>query len=198
MTSPAELLDNPAPEEHLLQLYGSDDPSLVRNVTRYLREGLRRGDGLTVIATAPHRASFARILCEEPLYSGAVLTGRLVFLDAEMTLGRFMIGGQPDETLFSAVIGDALDGVRSRAAHSMIRAYGEMVAVLWSRGEYDAAIRLEALWNRLLTSSDVSLFCAYPIDVLGPEFHHGPVESVLHAHSRIVGDDNLEPELNRF
>jgi hypothetical protein len=196
MTSPAELPDNPAPEEHLLQLYGSDDPSLVRNVTRYLREGLRRGDGLIVIATAPHRGSFTRILREEPLYSGAVLTGRLVFLDAEMTLGRFMSGGEPDEARFKSVIGEVLDGVRSRAAHTMIRAYGEMVAVLWSRGEYDAAVRLEALWNRLLASSDVSLFCAYPIDVLGPEFHHGPVESVLHAHSCLVGD--LEPELNRI
>jgi len=198
MTSPAELLDNPAPEEHLLQLYGSDDPSLVRNVTRYLREGLRRGDGLIVIATAPHRASFTRILREEPLYSGAVLTGRLVFLDAEMTLGRFMIEGEPNEARFKAVIGEALDGVRSRAAHTMIRAYGEMVAVLWSRGEYDGAVRLEALWNRLLASSDVSLFCAYPIDVLGPEFHRGPVESVLHAHSCLVGDEQLEPEPKRF
>ena len=185
------LLDNPAAEEHVLQLYGSNDPSLIRNVTRYLREGLTRGDGLLVIATSPHRASLTRVLSEERRYSRAVLTGRLVFLDAEMTLSRFMVQGEPDRDRFDAVIGEALQGVRSRARQNRIRAYGEMVGVLWSRGEYEAAVRLEELWNQLLASSDVSLFCAYPIDVLGPGFHQGPVESVLRAHSCIVGDDEL-------
>ncbi|MEA2724113.1 MAG: hypothetical protein QOH59_1884, partial [Gemmatimonadales bacterium] len=46
MTSCAELLDQVDPEEHLVQLYGKDDRLLTRNISRFLAEGLRRGDGL--------------------------------------------------------------------------------------------------------------------------------------------------------
>jgi hypothetical protein len=118
-----------------------------------------------------------------------VLEGRLVFLDAEATLGRFMIDGEPDQGRFESVIGEALERVRSRAVHTGIRAYGEMVGVLWQAGQVAAAMRLEELWNQLLKSSDVSLYCAYPIDVLGPEFHHAAVDALMCSHTQLVPTD---------
>jgi hypothetical protein len=51
VTSWVELLTAAEPGEHVVQLYGGDDQRLTRNVSRYLAEGLRRGDGLVVIAT---------------------------------------------------------------------------------------------------------------------------------------------------
>jgi hypothetical protein len=198
MIPPTELLDRPQPEEHFVQLYGKDDRLLTRNVSRYLSEGLRRGDGLLVVATAEHRGSLVRLLNEEPAYSRAVLEGRLVFLDAEVTLGRFMVDGQPDQSRFEAVIGEAVAGVRSRAVHTGVRAYGEMVGVLWQAGQFAAAIRLEELWNQLLIRSDVTLYCAYPIDVLSPEFHHKSVDALLCAHTHLVcSDSTLETALER-
>ena len=92
MSSSVELLDQPEPEGHFVQLYGQDDRALTRNVARYLGEGLRRGDGILVIATADHRGMLVRKLKEERAYSKAVLEGRLVFLDAAATLARFMVG----------------------------------------------------------------------------------------------------------
>jgi len=198
MTQRAKLLDHPEPEEHFVQLYGKDDQLLAQNVSRYLREGLRRGDGLLVIATAEHRGSFVRQLNDERAYARAVLEGRLVFLDAEATLSRFMVDGEPDQARFESVIGDALAGVRSRAVHTGIRAYGEMVGVLWKAGQFSAAVRLEELWNRLLQSSDVSLFCSYPIDVFSPEFKPASVDALLCAHTHMVPTDSaLEGALNR-
>ncbi|MFL5401786.1 MAG: MEDS domain-containing protein [Gemmatimonadales bacterium] len=198
LTPRAELLDHPEPEEHFLQLYGKDDRLLTENVSRYLSEGLKRGDGLLVIATAEHRGSLVRKLRDEGGYSKAVLEGRLVFLDAAATLNRFMVDGAPDQARFEAVIGEALQGVRSRAVHTGIRAYGEMVGVLWLAGQCQAAVWLEQLWNELLQSSDVSLFCAYPIDVLSPEFHHHAVDALLCAHTHVVPTNAaLEAALNR-
>ena len=92
-----EILDQPRPEEHFVQLYGRDDRLLTRNVSRYLSEGLRRGEGLLVVATAEHRGTLVRHLTEERGYARAVLEGRLVFLDAETTLNRFLVGGEPIE-----------------------------------------------------------------------------------------------------
>jgi hypothetical protein len=198
MTLCAQLLDNPKAEGHVVQLYGKDDGLLTRNVGRYLSEGLRRGDGLLVIATPEHSGSFARQLREDPAYSKAVLEGRLVFLDAQATLNRFMVNDQPDHERFDTVIGEALRGVQDRAVHTGVRAYGEMVGVLWKAGQYGAAVRLEEFWNGLLESSNISLFCAYPIDVFGEEFQVDTVDQLLCAHTHMLPvDEALETALNR-
>jgi len=48
-----------------VQLYGDDDQLLTSDVSRYLGEGLRRGDGLVVIATSEHTHAIARHPVEE-------------------------------------------------------------------------------------------------------------------------------------
>jgi DcmR-like sensory protein len=198
LTQHPQLLNQPAAEEHFVQLYGNDDRHLTRNISRYLAEGLRRGDGLLVIATPEHRGSVVRQMSEERAYARAVLEGRLVFLDAETTLSRFLVKGEPDRARFESVIGEALHGIRHRGAHTGIRAYGEMVGVLWQAGQQAAAVRLEELWNELLHASDVSLFCAYPIDVFGPEFQAASLDAVLCAHTHVLPTDAaLEGALNR-
>jgi hypothetical protein len=198
MSSCAELLDQPEPEGHFVQLYGKDDRSLTKNVARYLSEGLRRGDGILVIATAEHRGMLVRKLKDERAYPRAVLEGRLVFLDAAATLTRFMVDGEPDRGRFESVVGEALRGVKLRAVHTGVRAYGEMVGLLWIGGEHAAAARLEQFWNQLLEASTVSLFCAYPIDVFGPEFALASVDPLLCAHTHLVpADAALEGALNR-
>jgi hypothetical protein len=198
MSSCAELLDRLQPPEHVVQLYGNDDRLLAQNVGRFLSEGLKRGDGLLIIATPEHRTSLTHHLRGEGGYSRAVLEGRLVFLDARMTLDRFMIDGAPDPELFRAVLGESLRGVRMRAGHSGVRAYGEMVGLLWKAGELEAAARLERLWNDLLAGGDVSLFCAYPIDVLSPEFESRKMDSLLCAHTHLLPvDQALADALDR-
>ena len=55
---------------------------------------------------------------------------------------------------------------RSTAARfpaSTIRAYGEMVDVLWKRQQTEAAIRLETLWNDLARWHRFGLLCGYAI-----------------------------------
>jgi hypothetical protein len=198
MTSCAHLLDQADPEAHYVQLYGSDDRLLTRNVTRFLAEGLRRGDGLITIAGPEHSGSIARQLRVERGYSRAVLEGRLIFLDAKTTLDRFMVNGHPDPALFESVIGGTLRDVQARAGHTGVRAYGEMVGVLWKAEQYAAAAGLETLWNRLLQSSHIRLFCGYPIDVFGDEFRSEKIDPLLCAHTHLLPvDDALEDALKR-
>ena len=198
MTSCGQLLDGLGPTEHVVQLYGNDDQLLTQNVGRFLLQGLRRGDGLLVIATPEHRTSLTHYLRSDEGYPRAVLEGRLVFLDARFTLDRFLVNGAPDPELFQRVIGEALRGVRARAVHSGVRAYGEMVGLLWKAGQVTAATQLEELWNRLLVDSEVSLFCAYPVDVFGPDFEGAKVDALLCAHTHLLPvDQALEEALHR-
>ncbi len=188
----------PAPS-HFVQLYDADELSLARSVGRYLHEGWQRGDGLVVIASGAHAAAFAAELERLGVDSGAaVRDARLLLLDAHDTLARFLVAGRPDPGLFRETVNGALASVRSDGGS--IRAYGEMVGVLWQAGHESAAIALEGLWNELLAEERLELYCAYPIDVFGDDFHVAGIDQVLCAHTHLVptgGEQNLESAIER-
>lgn len=187
------------PHGHLVHLCGQDDPSLVTHVTRYLAQGLQRGDSIVVVATPEHTEAFATALREESCYARAVLEGRVVWLDAQTTLDRFMINGEPHWSRFLEAVGNVLRDLQERAGgQSFVRAYGEMVGLLWLRGQHASAARLEDYWNRLLEVTGCDLFCAYPVDVFSPEFTSERLHVVLSQHTHVVGlSEHLEAALNR-
>jgi anti-sigma regulatory factor (Ser/Thr protein kinase) len=155
--------------EHVVQFYESD-AELVARAGEYLREGARRGAVLVVIATEAHRDAFAAHL-------GGV--GELVQFDAASTLAGCMDGRRIDRDGFFAVVGGV---VRAAAAYGRaVRAYGEMVALLWDVGDIEAAIELEALWNELAAEIPFSLYCAYRSVEAGDAR-----ERVCQAHSAVV------------
>jgi anti-sigma regulatory factor (Ser/Thr protein kinase) len=84
-------------------------------------------------------------------------TARFVALDAGATLARFRAGGRIDRSEFRRVIG----GVIRSAGGGSVRAYGEMVALLWESGDILAAIELEELWNELGRELEFWLLCGY-------------------------------------
>jgi hypothetical protein len=181
-----QIIETAEPQGHMVQLY-ADDRLLIKNVSRYLWAGLKRGDGLLVLATAEHRHAFVRELqVLDTGTDGAVRDGRLVLLDAEETLARFMVDGQPDWTRFEKVIRAAMQQLQAAAGIGRLRAYGEMVGVLWRAGKFSAAIRLEQFWNHLLVSSAFNLYCAYPIDVFDDDFQVSAVDALLCDHTHLL------------
>ena len=97
-----------------------------------------------------------------------------------------MKNGKPDWERFAIVIGDAIAQVRPRNGQSGLRAFGEMVGLLWNARQFDAAIRLEKYWNRLLSRSAFRLYCSYSMDVFDPELHNERMDDVLCAHSYLL------------
>ena len=171
------------PHQHFVQFYTADADALVLNVTRYISEGLRNGESAIVIATRAHTELFRRALEPACDVRSAEADRRLLFFDAEETMARFITDGSPDWARFEATIGAA---IAQLAPGSGVRAYGEMVGVLWEAGQYSAAIVLEDYWNRLLQSKQLPLFCAYPIDVFDREFQMCGVEALLCDHSHVI------------
>ena len=187
MSSWTELLRHAESGDHVVQLYGQDDQLLARNVSRYLAEGMRRQDGLVVVATPDHTQAIARHLAEEG--AGATLEaereGRLLFLDARATLDRLLVDGQPDGALFEAVIGHAMREVAARSGSGKVRAFGEMVDLLWSEKRHVEAGLLERLWNTLLAGGDYSLYCAYGIDLFGTDVDKAALNSIVGSHTHL-------------
>jgi hypothetical protein len=174
-----DLVRHPGPHDHFVQLYSEVDV-LADAVGEYICTGLRRGEAAVVIATPEHRAAFlARIEAQE-----ARDEGRFRILDAEETLATFMANGMPQWKLFHQVVGGLI--AEMRLQYPTVRAYGEMVDVLWQRGERDAAIRLEEFWNELGRLQTFSLFCAYRMDPLDSEQYGGALERVCSTHTHLI------------
>jgi hypothetical protein len=185
------LLQHPAAGDHFVQVY-RDEGFLFKAVAEYTGSGLRRGEGVIIIASAAHRAAFVRQLADDGLEPAeAELGGQLVLLDADETLARFAAGGMPDWQTFHALIGGVI--AKLRLEYPSVRAYGEMVDVLWQRGERDAAIRLEEFWNDLATLQTFSLLCAYYMDNLDSAAYH-PLECVCRVHTHLIP----APDYGRF
>lgn len=172
------------PREHLVQFYHQDD-ALIKSVTNFVTEGLYRGECAIVVATPDHRAALERELHAAGLNPGKAAADRRFFsLDAAGTLARFMVKGAPDRKKFFDTVGGLL--AEATAAGTPIRAFGEMVALLWAQGNRLAALELEDLWNELGRSYTFRLFCAYPAsDFTGANAGVSWL-NVCKCHSRVI------------
>ena len=149
-----------APCDHILQIYENDE-QFINTLKGFVTKGFQLGESVIIIATPEHLRALNQRLREEgwDLFS-LTLQDQYIPLSAEETLGKFMINGWPDENLFYHLLTNLL--LRARNRERRVRAFGEMVAVLWSQGYSGATVHLEYLWSRYCESEQFSLFCAYP------------------------------------
>jgi hypothetical protein len=111
------------------------------------------------------------------------LQDQYIPLDAERTLSSFMIRGWPDDTLFQQEVSNILS--RAGKNDRKVRAFGEMVALLWADGLNGATVRLEHLWHQLCNSESFSLLCAYPRSGLTQNAGES-IREILNTHSQIL------------
>lgn len=165
---------------HVVEYYEAVE-NLVSRVASYVGAGLIAGEGAVVIATPEHTVLITSALQAQGIdVSDAYSVGTLVTLDAATTLESFMVNGRPDALAFKASVGNVITQVRQKSQVPIVRAFGEMVALLWADEHPLAALALEDLWNELLGQHPFSLLCGYPLDGLRYE----DVNSISARHTR--------------
>lgn len=170
--------------EHFVQFYEADG-FLLNSLSGFIGTAINSGDGALVVATGAHRDALDEVLCANGLdLISARRRGQYLSLDAAETLSKFMVDGSPEPNRFNKVIGNVIESVTD--GRNCVRAFGEMVALLWADGNYAAAIRLEELWNDLQKNYSFSLFCAYPMNGFTGEKFVEPLTGVCTAHSRVI------------
>lgn len=171
------------PCDHLVQIY-QDDEALIDALEGFIAGGLSAGDAVVIIATPAHRASLQlRLKSQGFNLAAAAATNRYITLDADETLAKFMRNGWPDDGLFQNLVETLL--ARAQSGGRRVRAFGEMVAILWAQGNNGATVRLEHLWNRLCHGKTFSLFCAYPRSGF-TQSTSASIKEIFDAHSRLV------------
>ena len=103
-------------------------------------------------------------------------------MNAAETLGKFIVKAWPHEDRFLNLIRKILG--RGRTGGRRVRAFGEMVAVLWAQGRYGATVCLEDLWQQVCREESPSLFCAYPRMGLTQDTE-ASMREICEAHSRV-------------
>jgi signal transduction histidine kinase len=179
----------PSPAPHFVQFY-EQDGFLVEEVAGYIGAGLRAG--ATGIVIARRELLDALLPRLQPAHARLVGAhqGELIALDAQQTLDTFMVDGWPDENLFRQSVGAVVE----RAAHGgrPVRAFGEMVALLCQQDLFQAAVRLEELWNDLGGMHSFSLFCAYPLRLFSglDEGQARAFQHICAAHGHVAPTEN--------
>jgi len=172
-----------APSEHLVQLYGNDQ-TFLDALEGFVLGGLQKGEAVVLIATPQHRQALGGRLQNHGIDLGAFRKEeQYISLDAGETLSSFMVGDWPDDARFR----NEVTGILSRATKNKrrVRAFGEMVALLWADGRHGATVRLEHMWHQLCRSEGFPLFCAYPRSGLTQDAGES-IREILNTHSQIL------------
>ena len=168
---------------HVVQFYGRDE-ELTERVTGYLLGALASGGVAIVIATPEHRREFETRLGQAGVDLAAARDdGSYLARDAAQTLSDLMAAGKLDGAAFDRVIGTVI--AAAGAGGRPVRAFGEMVALLWDDGLVSDAVRLETMWEELGGRHPFSLLCGYRTDAVTRDMV--AFAEVCRLHGEIVG-----------
>ena len=171
---------------HAVRFY-DNEAALCRIVAGFLREGLSLGQPGLVIGTAePNNGILAELRARDVDVDGLQKSDDLVLVDAAETMATFMVDGTPNGERFNETATRIFGRIRHGRTGVTIRAYGEMVDLLWKAGRDVAAIQLEMLWNKLARTNEFSLLCGY---AMGNFYKDAGVLDVCRQHTHIVGSD---------
>jgi DcmR-like sensory protein len=178
---------------HAVRFYENAD-SLARMVAGFVAEGLISNHPAIIFATPEHRHAASQQLTSmgfdiEQLKAG----GELFILDAREMLATFMVEGMPDLERFEESMLPLVDRACRERTGCVIRAYGEMVDVLWKDGMEAAAIRLEMFWNQLAGSRQFSLMCGYS---MGNFYKNAGFDDICSQHTHVVSPDGAVAPLH--
>jgi signal transduction histidine kinase len=173
--------------QHSVQLYEKED-FLYDTVSGFIADGLSAGQPVLCIATQVHREAFAARLKVKGLdVDHYERSQQLVFVDVRQMLAAIMKGRLPDEQLCNTHLGSLIERTtRDSRRRAPLRAYGEIVDVLWQDGNPRGAIRLEELWNALAATHAFSLLCAYAMTNFHNEAHAQQFDAVCRMHTHVI------------
>jgi hypothetical protein len=150
--------------------------------------GFLSGDSVVIIATADHITELNKRLMKHGFDLDSLMAlDQYTPLEANVTLSQFMVNDWPDEVLFNRLISKIIS--RAKQEDRKVRAFGEMVALLWEKGLHGATVQLEHLWNQLHSKELFTLYCAYPKSGFTQDANHS-IDEICNQHSKVIDGDN--------
>lgn len=176
--------------DHICKLYELET-NLLSSVCDFIVPALTRNEGVLIIATPEHIQNFQLALERRSIdVTEAVAKEQLIFLDAHSTLSSFMEENVIVDEKFREVLEPKLKSLHAR--YKKVRAYGEMVNLLFSANDYRNTLRLEQLWNELSSDYPFSLLCSYSNENFKDKEHVEAFNEIARTHSHRILNGTLE------
>ncbi|CAN5851109.1 hypothetical protein BH11BAC7_BH11BAC7_32710 [soil metagenome] len=176
-----------APCNHLLQIYENDDVVL-NSLEGFVSSGFTTGESVIIIAAQEHlEALNTRLKSRNVNVAAFIANDQYIPLNANEVLAKFMVNNWPDEALFNETVRKIVFCARGNS-NRPVRAYGEMVAILWGQGHSGATVQLEHLWNKFCETEIFCLFCAYPKAGFTQRAEE-PIHHICSSHSKVIAGD---------
>lgn len=170
---------------HSVQYY-ENDAFLISLVKQHVITGLEKGETCIIVVTDEHKrgaiAAMSRL--ELARAQQAMQDGQLLICDAHETLASIVSQGNPDNGRFFEHVGKVIE--RALIDGRPVRAFGEMVALLYADGNEHGALLLEDMWNMLQKQHSFSLVCAYPLKYFGMKAHCQAFTQISNKHTMII------------
>lgn len=190
MTGWDDFVSGRADRGHAVQIY-TELPELAHSVADFFAAGFESGAPALLVATSEHRGRLLAALAERGWDVDQLeLDGMLTCRDAGTVLDAILRDGYPSSAAFDAIVGGLIDELSDAFPDARPRVVGEMVDVLVHRGEDDAAVSLEELWNSLAWSRRFSLLCAYELDVFDRDTQATRLPEICRTHSHVKAADD--------
>jgi hypothetical protein len=180
------LLANAAPRDHIVQLY-QDQQFLNRAVCRFAAAAMANGEGVILVPTAEHWTAFCpRLEAEGVDISAAQARGQLTVVDADQLLPTFMRNAMPEAPVFLGLAGETVARARGAGRYPKVRWWGEMVNILWERGDVAASMHLEDLFDQLADEQEIAIFCSFVMDNFNGEVQSRMLPRLGENHSHLI------------
>jgi CheY-like chemotaxis protein len=180
------LLADAAPRDHIVQLY-QDEKFLSRAVCRFAVSAINHGEGVILVPTSAHwNALRPRLEAEGVDVKAAQACGQLTVVDADQLLPGFMRDAMPDAPLFLGLAAETIAQARGGDRFTKVRWWGEMVNVLWERGDVAASMGLEDLFHKLAHDHEIAIFCSFLMDNFDGEVHARMLPRLGQNHSHLI------------
>jgi DNA-binding NarL/FixJ family response regulator len=179
--------DTQSARRHEVSFY-SDDQWFLDDVAQFIGTALQAGGAAIFVGTEAHRNGLLPRLQALGLDIGAAIEqGRYIPLDAADTLSTFMANGLPDRARFMKLAGDLILNASSAAKPEcpLVAACGEGTHLLWAKGNAEAALQLERLWDEIRELYDVDILCGYPLASFQGGIGSHIFEKLCAAHTAI-------------
>jgi hypothetical protein len=176
------------PCEHAVHFYENDELFL-NLLAEFALQGFRAGDCVILIITPNHLTEINNRLTAANIdIESLTRSKQYICLDAEDALLKFMRNDRPDKGHFTEFVRWLLKEARQQ--NRQVRAFGEMVALLWVKRNYQATIELETLWHEAYEKERFNLFCAYPRAGFTENMSQS-IRTICAVHSKLIDTEAL-------
>jgi len=172
-----------APCEHLVQFY-ENDRIFLNTLEGFAGSGILAGESVIVIATSRHLQSLnERLLAQGFNLEDLQEANKYIPIEVNEVFAKILVNGWLDETAFNTYVVELIN--RAKHDNSNVRAFGELVAVLWEQGSCGTTVQLEHLWHKLYHELKFTLYCAYP-KIGFTQSPNDSIDIICKTHSKIM------------